>query len=267
MVPHSQVDASYRVIGYERALRGTALRTVGYSAGIFDFSGSDVTYDDGVGANTSTDTVATDSSGRMPTFGPNLVANAGFGETGAAYAAGDVVTNTTFLAYGNNGWRITETEGGVTSITAATVVNDISWVGSRYLSMVIAATTGTPQLYTLAPIEVDKAYFASIYVGKSGVSNPQDVRGWYMLIQYYTALGVQVGSDYQPTMRTSGETTGAGTAYRWFATFRPPSTAAYALMAIRYDATGTYYLAGGAVNRVDGFSFVPPPWQNTSLGS
>jgi len=267
IVPTSQIDGDYRVTGYDRSLHATTLRTVGYDAAMFTYDSGAITFDANSGANTLTDETGTDNNSTTPTFGPNLITNAGFGQTTGAYTPGAVVADSTFLAFGNNGWRITETEVGVTSISSVTVVDSPAWIGGRYLSMVIAATTGVPQIYTLTPVEVAKAYFASIYVGKSGVSNPQDVRGWYVFIQYYTALGVQVGADYEPVVRTSGELTGGGEAYRWFCNFRPPATAAYVLFAIRFNVTGTYRLAAGGINRVDGWGFLPPPWANTLLGS
>lgn len=266
--PLSQVDGLYRVLSLDRSLHQTTVRTAGYSASIFDYDSADITYDDGAGANTSTTTSDTATGPRRTANGPNLIPNSGFGTTSGSFSpiAGGTGTDTTFLG-GTSGWTIAEGGAGVTDIGAASVVDSESWIGGRYLSLQIDSVAGDPNIRTRVTVEPGKGYLASLYMGKSGVSAPKDVRGWYCLVRFYNALGTEQGSGYTPSLRTTGETTGDGTAARWFFGFTPPSGARYAILFVYFSATGTYRVAGTAINSTDRFAFLPPPWQNTALRS
>lgn len=267
-LPASQVDGDYRVVSLNRGLRQTTVGTVGYSADIFAFDAGEVEYDAASGTNTSTDTSDTGTGPGKAIMGPNLIPNSGFAATSGSFSpiSGGSGTDTTYLG-GNSGWTIAEGESSVTDIAAVSVTDSDSWIGGRYLNVQLNSVTGDPHIRTRVTIEPSKPHLAAVYLGKSGVSDPSDVRGWKAIVRYYTALGSQTGSDYEPTLRATGETTGDGTARRWFFGFTPPSAARYAILFLYFTATGTFRVAAASINQSDRFAFLPPPWQNTALRS
>lgn len=273
VIPHSQVDRDVRVIGYERGLRATLLRTVGYSDTIFDYSASDVTYDDGAGANTSTDTVAVDDNSGLPAVGPNLLLDANF-----ALGLGNTYTPATTKADAATmpGWIISEGDSGSTAISALAVARSERWVGLSYVELTIANTNGDPKLISnprLDNIVTDggfvvtpgQAYILSAYITETAATNPQSARGFGFTLNWYQSDGTaSATASESPKLRTTGELTGPSTerALRWYATTRAPSDAAYGRLSITFSATGTYQVGGVGFQAVNRFVYGPPPWSN-----
>jgi hypothetical protein len=274
MVPHSQVDASYRAIGYERGLRATLLRTVGYDAGIYTYDAARVTFDDGAGANTSTDTVDTDDVAGPPAIGGNLLLDSNFalGLSTSAYSGAPDTLNAAKLP----GWIISDEDNGsgITGISALSVARSEKWVGLSYVSLTIASVTPTSQLITNPrldntvttggfTVEPGTAYILSMYATETSAANPQSARGFGMTLTWYQADGSASSTATEtPKLRTTGELTGPSTeqALRWYATVCAPSDAAYGRLSITFSATGTYHLGGVAFQSVHRFTWGPPPW-------
>jgi len=271
MIPLSGVDTDFRVVGYDRGLGGTLLRLVGYDAGMFDYSSGDVTFDDGVGANTSADTIDTDETTGPPAPGPNLVLDANF-----ALGLGKTYTPATTKADAATlpGWIISEGDSGSTAISALAVSRSEKWVGLSYVELTIASTSGDPQLITNPRLDntvtdggftvVPGAfYLLSAYITETSAANPQSARGFSLAVTWYQSDGTTI-STTTPTLRTTGELTGPSTerALRWFAGVTAPSNAAYGRLAIKFTATGTYQVGGVSVQRPARFGLLPAPWAN-----
>lgn len=276
VVPHSQVDADFRVVGYTRGLGSTVLRTVGYDAGIFSYSSGEVSYDDGSGTNTQGDGRDRDETAKGDAVGPNQVLNANFAlGLGNTYTPAATVLDATTLP----GWLISEGDGGSTAISALSISRNEKWTGTCYVQLTIANTAGTPQLRTNSRIdatytqggmlvEAGKAYIVSAYVTETSATKPADARGFYFTIEYFQTDGTSISTD-TPKIRSTGELTGPSTerVMRWWGVTRAPTAAAYAQLNIIFDATGTYQVGAVSFNKVNRFIYKPPPWANAAYES
>lgn len=273
--PLQQVDGNYRVVGYDRALHQTTLRTVGYDPAIFDFDASEVAYDDGSGTNTNSGTFDRDESGE-PAVGANLVLNPNFalGLSTPAFVPAPTQANVAKLP----GWIIyEESGGGVNDISALAPARSEKWVGNCYLQLTIAATAGNPQLRTNSRldatltnggivVEPGKPYVFSLYATETSTTKPADAKGFALVAEYFEADGTSITSETLK-IRATGEMTGPNTerAMRWWGVTRAPADAAYAQLTIKFTATGTYQLGAVAFNRANRFLWAPPPWAPSGL--
>lgn len=271
-LPRADVEGPYRVTGYSRGLRATQLTVAGYDPAIFTLDSGAVSHE-GDGVRTLADQVDPDTGATPPAHGGNQVLNANFALTSGSFTPANSQANAAFLP----GWIILEADGGAAAISALSVSDHRSWVGNRYLSITIANTADEPRLRTNSTLANSvlgggivvipgEAYIFSAYVEKDGVG-AADAAGWFPRLQYFDAANSQVGSDVDLPLVASGETTGPNAANRWFYGFRPPATATYVAIDIRFTATGTYRLGGIAVNRLSRFTIKPPPWGNTTVQS
>lgn len=270
--PHADVLGDYRVTAYQRGLRATNLICVGYDPGIFSYTSSDVYYDGG-GANSEADTSNPDTGATPSSPGPNQVLNANFALTSGTFTAASTQLNAAFLP----GWIISHGTSSPDAITDVTPTPSRLWVGGGYVEIEVANTDGDPKLRTnsqlsnaVVPggivVEPGEPYFFSAYVANDAEA-PEDAIGWRAVLQFFDAADAQVGSDVTLSLVSTGETTGQMGAYRWFSGFRPPASTAYVVLEFRFTSVGIWQIGGVAINRLDRFTWRPPPWRNRTLES